>query len=59
MMINYVFGYYQFWQNSGQTSRIASHKPKLEVRCEKIFRLRYQYALRACSVKKKQGDSMI
>jgi len=30
-MINYVFGYYQFWQNSGQTSRIASLKPKLEV----------------------------
>ena len=30
-MINYVFGYYQFWQNSGQTSRIASLKSKLEV----------------------------
>ena len=28
---NYVFGYYQFWHNSGQNDWIASLKPKLEV----------------------------
>jgi len=57
-MNNYVFGYYQFCQNSGQASVIASLKLKLEVDVVKdeVSVCRFQAA---CSVKKKKGNSTI